>query len=126
IFFMDTGGSGIPVVLLHANTGSSRVWEYQIPPFVASGFRVIGYDRRGFRRTTLDPAGVQPGTGADDLQGLLQHLRIDRFHLVGTAGGPSIALDYALSSPQRLRSLVVANTIGGVQDEDYLEMGRRM
>ena len=92
----------------------------------ASGFRVIAYDCRGFGRTTIDPDGPQPGTGADDLQGLLDHLKIDRFHLVGTAGGAFIALDYALSFPQRLRSLVLANTIGGVQDEDYLEMGRRL
>jgi pimeloyl-ACP methyl ester carboxylesterase len=35
-------------------------------------------------------------------------------------------LDFAVSFPQRLRSLVVANSIGGVQDEDYLELGRRL
>jgi len=113
-------------VFVHAATGSSRVWEYQIPAFTKSGFRVIAYDRRGYGRTVIDPSGVQPGTGADDLQALLNHLRIDRFHLVGTAAGGFVAWDYALSFPQRLRSLVVANSIGGVQDEDYLEMGRRI
>ena len=87
---------------------------------------MIAYDRRGFGRTVIDPAGVQPGTGADDLQALLSHLGIDRFHLVSTAAGGFVALDYALSFPQRLRSLVVANSIGGVQDEDFLEMGRRV
>ena len=56
----------------------------------------------------------------------MDHLRIDRFHLVGTAAGAFVCLDYALSFPQRLRSLVVANSIGGVQDEDYLELGRRL
>jgi pimeloyl-ACP methyl ester carboxylesterase len=34
------------VVLLHANTGSSRNWDYQIPAFTAAGYRVIAYDRR--------------------------------------------------------------------------------
>jgi pimeloyl-ACP methyl ester carboxylesterase len=126
IWYRDTGGSGVPVVFLHAATGSSRVWEYQIPAFTKSGFRVIAYDRRGFGRTVIDQAGVQPGTGADDLQALLNHLHIDRFHLVGTAAGGFVAWDFALSFPQRLRSLVVANSIGGVQDEEYLEMGRRV
>ena len=125
-WYMDTGGSGVPVVFIHAATGSSRVWEYQIPAFVARGYRVIAYDRRGFGRSAIDPTGVQPGTGADDLQALLNHLRIDRFHLVGTAAGAFVALDFAVSFPQRLRSLVVANSIGGVQDEDYLELGRRL
>jgi len=74
----------------------------------------------------IDPAGVQAGTGADDLLALVNHLGIDRFHLVGTAAGGGIALDFAVSFPQRLRSLVVANAVGGVQDKDYLELGQRI
>ena len=126
IWYRDTGGTGVPVVLLHATTGSSRVWEYQFPVFTESGFRVIAYDRRGFGRSVIDPAGAQPGTGADDLQSLMNHLGIDRFHLVGTAGGGFVALDYALSFPDRLRSLVVASSIGGVQDEEFLALNRRL
>jgi pimeloyl-ACP methyl ester carboxylesterase len=126
IWYRDTGGSGVPVVFIHAATGSSRVWEYQLPAFAAAGYRVVVYDRRGFGRSVADPAGPQPGTGADDLQALMNHLKIDRFHLVGTAAGAFVALDVALSFPQRLRSLVIANSIGGVQDEDYLELGRRI
>jgi pimeloyl-ACP methyl ester carboxylesterase len=126
LWYTDSGGSGVPIVLLHAATGSSRVWEYQIPAFTAAGYRVITYDRRGFGKTTLDPAGPQPGTGADDLQNLMNRLRIDRFHLVGTAAGGFVALDYALSFPERLRSLVIANSIGGVMDADYQKMGKRI
>jgi pimeloyl-ACP methyl ester carboxylesterase len=124
--YRDSGGDGVPVVLLHAATGSSRVWEYQVPSFAAAGFRVIAFDRRGFGSTTIARGGVQPGTAADDLHALMDHLRIDRFHLVGTAAGGFAAIDYALSFPQRLRSLVLANTIGGVQDESYLALGRRI
>lgn len=126
LFYLDTGGSGVPVVLLHAATGSSRVWEYQIPAFTAAGYRVIAFDRRGWGRTVVDPAGPQPGTGADDLLALLDSLGIQRVHLVGTAAGGFVAFDFALSFPQRLRSLVVANSIGGVQDPDFLEQGRRI
>jgi pimeloyl-ACP methyl ester carboxylesterase len=114
------------VIFLHANTGSSRVWEYQLPPFVVDGYRVIAYDRRGFGRTVIDPSGVQPGTGADDLRALVDRLAIDRFHLVGTAAGGFVAFDFALSFPQRLRSLTVASSIGGMQDADFLELGRRL
>src|SRR5215469_6022935 len=70
LFYRDTGGSGIPVVFLHANTGSSRVWEYQIPAFAAAGYRVIAFDRRGWGRTEVDPNAAS-GTAADDLAGLL-------------------------------------------------------
>jgi pimeloyl-ACP methyl ester carboxylesterase len=126
LFFRDTGGTGIPVIFLHAATGSSRVWEYQIPAFTAAGFRVVAFDRRGYGRTVIDPDGPQPGTGADDLQGLVDHLRFERFHLVGTAGGAIVAIDYVLSFPQHVRSLVIANSITGVRDEEYLELHRRL
>lgn len=126
IFYTDTGGSGVPVVFLHAATGSSRVWEYQIPAFTAAGYRVIAFDRRGWGRTVIDPSGTQPSTGADDLRGLLDHLGITRAHLVATAAGAIVALDFALSFPQQVRSLVIANTIGGVQDAEVLDLGRRL
>jgi len=126
LWFKDTGGNGVPLVLLHAATGSSQVWEHQLPVFTAAGYRVIAYDRRGFGRSTITHQGAQPGTGADDLQALITHLGIDRVHLLGTAAGGFVVLDYALSFPERLRSLVFANSIGGVQDESYLELGRRL
>jgi pimeloyl-ACP methyl ester carboxylesterase len=126
LWYRDTGGRGVPVIFMHAATGSSRVWDYQIPAFTAAGYRVIAPDRRGFGRTAPAPGGVQPGTAADDLLALMDHLRLDRVHLVGTAAGGFAAVDFALSFPQRLRSLVIANSIGGVQDEDYLALGRRI
>lgn len=123
--FTDTGGNGVPVIMLHANTGSSRNWAKQIPAFTAAGFRVIAYDRRGWGRSTAEP-GAQPGTAADDLHNLMKYLHIDRFHLVGTAGGGFVAYDYALSFPEQVRTLVVANSIGGMQDVEYLELQRRL
>ncbi len=125
LWYKDTGGSGTAVVFLHSNTGSSQNWEHQIPAFTAAGYRIIAYDRRGWGRSMAQPGG-QPGTAADDLRALMKSLGIDRFHLLGTAGGGFVAFDYALSFPEQLRSIVVANTIGGMQDEDYLELGRRL
>ena len=46
--------------------------------------------------------------------------------MVATAAGGITALDYALSHPERVLSLVGANTIGGIQDEEYLEVQRRL
>ncbi len=125
IWYQDGGGKGVPVVFLHAGTGSSLVWELQVPAFTAAGYRFISYDRLGHGCSVLEP-GAQPGTAPDDLEGLARHLQLDRFHLVGTAAGGIVALDYALSFAQRLRSLVVANSIGGVEDQDYQALQRRL
>ena len=120
------GGSGAAIVFMHAGTGSSLVWEHQRSAFMGAGYRFIAYDRVGYGRSEVDPPGSQPGTAADDLEALMQSLRVERFHLVGTAAGGIVSLDYALSFPQRLRSLVIANSIGGVQEDEYLAMGRRL
>jgi len=74
LWYTDSGGRGEAVIFVHAATGSSRVWENQVPAFTSAGFRVITYDRRGFGRSTADPSGPQPGTGADDLLALANHL----------------------------------------------------
>jgi len=125
LWYKDSGGSGVPVVFLHSNTGSSQNWENQIPAFTGAGYRFIAYDRRGWGRSVSE-SGAPPGTAADDLHNLMKHLGISRFHLMGTAGGGFVALDYALSFPEELRSLVVANSIGGMQDQDYLDLRRRL
>jgi pimeloyl-ACP methyl ester carboxylesterase len=126
IRYVDTGGGGPAVVLMHSATGHCGVWEHQLPAFTRAGLRVVAHDRRGWGRSVVDPSGPQPGTAADDLRALADHLGLERFHLVGTAAGGIASLDFALSFPERLRSLVIANSIGGVQDEDYVALGRRM
>lgn len=98
------------------------MWEQQAPAFASCRF--VAYDRLGHGRSQL--VSGDPGDAAGDLDALLQHLRIERVHLVGTAAGGMVALDYALSFPQRVASLVLANSIGGVQDEDYLALHRRL
>ena len=48
LWYWDTGGDGIPVVLVHPATGSALIWGYQQPAFAKSGYRVIGYSRRSY------------------------------------------------------------------------------
>jgi pimeloyl-ACP methyl ester carboxylesterase len=134
IWYEDTAASDpsradrFPVVFLHAGSGSSRLWTFQFPAFALSGYRCIAYDRRGHGRSVVEeqPAALRPGSASDDLLALMDKLRIERCHLVGTAAGGIVALDFALSFPLRLGSLVIANSIGGVQDEDYLALQRRL
>jgi pimeloyl-ACP methyl ester carboxylesterase len=69
---------------------------------------------------------VDPGTAAEDLHAVVQHLGVNRFHLVGCAAGGGIALDYALSHPGQLLSVVVACAIGGIAEPDYAERAKRL
>ena len=125
IAYIDSGGFGEPVVFLHAATGNRYAFEHQIRAFVEAGFRFIAYDRKGWGNS-LAIENSPPGTGADDLNALVDELGLGRIHLLGTAAGAMVAIDYALSYPERLESLIIANTIGGVADEEFQDLGRRI
>jgi len=126
LWYNDSGGTGTPVLFLHAASGTSASWVYQVPVFAAAGYRCITYDRRGAGRSQPTATGKQPGYVGDDLHGLVQHLGLEHFHLVATAAGGIGAFDYASTHPERVRRLVVANSIGGVQDPAYLEIQHRL
>lgn len=126
LWYEDSGGSGPPVVFLHAFSGTSQSWVYQIPAFAAAGYRCIAADRREWGRSTPDPAAPAARTDTEDMDALLNLLGPERLHLVATAAGAVTAFDYALTHPERVRSLVVANTVGGVQDEAYMEVQHRL
>jgi pimeloyl-ACP methyl ester carboxylesterase len=101
LWFTDGGGAGTPVVLLHANTGTSASWTAQAAEFSREGFRVIAFDRRGWGKSTAAPAaGQQPGTIAGDLHALADYLKLDKFHLVGVAGGGFAGRKLASMSPR--------------------------
>ena len=119
-------GDGPAVVFLHAASGTSDSWVAQLTAFTAAGYRCIAYDRRFWGRSIANPADDQPGSACDDLDGLADHLALDAFHLIGTAAGGGAALDYAISHPKRLRSLVIADALGGVRDREYLEVQQRL
>ena len=94
--------------------------------FSAAGYRVVAFDRRGWGKSVADPAtGPQPGTAAEDLDGLVRHLALGRFHLVGVAAGGFVAVDYASWRPEKLRSVTVAASTGGVQEQETVDYTAR-
>jgi pimeloyl-ACP methyl ester carboxylesterase len=127
LWFTDSGGTGTPLILLHANTGTSAVWTSQVASFSKAGYRVIAFDRRGWGKSMADPAtGPQPGSIADDLDALADYLKLGRFHLLGVAGGGFAALDYAAWRPERLRSLVIAASTGQIIDTEVADFIARI
>ena len=125
LWYEDGGGTGVPIVLLHASTGSAASWRYQQHRFAMEGFRVIAYSRRGYFRSTVQDPDLQI-SGAADLRALVQKLELPPFHLVGTAAGGFTAMDFALSHPERLRSLVIASSLAGIDEPDFVEVTKRL
>jgi len=128
LWFIDTGGAGVPVMLLHPNTGTVETWQPQICAFAQAGYRVVAFDRRGWGKSMADPAeaDAEPGSIAGDLHALAEHLKLDKFHLLGVAGGGFIALDYAAWHPERVRSLIVGASTGAIEDKEVADFAARI
>ncbi len=123
LYFWDTGGEGETVVFNHPATGSAHMWPYQQPVFAKEGYRVIGWSRRGHRGSEpVDPSA--PGSASTDLAYVLDALDVGRFHLVASAAGGAISVDFALSHASRLLSLSLTSCVGGAQDPDFLALSQ--
>ncbi len=90
--YYEDHGSGQPVILIHGYPLSSTSWEKQVPVLLGAGYRVIAYDRRGFGKSSQPTTGYNYDTFAEDLQKLVQHLKLRDFVLVGfSMGGGEVA-----------------------------------
>jgi len=58
LWYWDTGGQGVPIVLLHPATGSALIWGYQQPVLAKAGYRVIAYSRRGYYNSGRPSTGT--------------------------------------------------------------------
>lgn len=105
--YYEIAGSGTPVVLIHGLGSDLSFWNNQVEAF-AKRHLVIRYDLRGHGKSTL-PSG-EAYSHADDLGALLNHLNVPRAHLVGQSLGGEIAIDLALSYPEKVVSLVLTDS----------------
>ncbi|WP_406831707.1 alpha/beta hydrolase [Pedococcus sp. KACC 23699] len=85
--YYEDRGSGAPVVLIHGYPLDGRSFEKQSAALLASGFRVITYDRRGFGMSSQPSIGYDYDTFAADLNSLLDHLDLPEVALVGFSMG---------------------------------------
>jgi pimeloyl-ACP methyl ester carboxylesterase len=97
------------VVLLHGGVLDRRMWDREADAW-ASRFRVVRYDLRGMGKS---PDVTGPFSTADDLAAVLDAVGAPRAHLVGLSLGAGVALDFALTRPERVDRLVLAGPFPG-------------
>lgn len=110
IHYRITGDGAESVLLVNGVGDDLEGWAMQVGPLVAAGLRVITFDNRGVGRTSLPPGPYSSGEMAADTKALADALGLTGFHLVGVSMGGAIAQEYALSHPEDLRTVVLANT----------------
>ncbi|MYD97769.1 MAG: alpha/beta hydrolase [Gammaproteobacteria bacterium] len=117
--YYEVEGAGEALVLIHGWLGNLRMWDFQAQA-LAGSYRVVRCDMRGFGRSTTEH--VEFAYWAD-VAALLDHLGVDRAHVVGQSFGGTIALDLALARPARVASLTsvaggVSGYVPGLQPEE--------
>lgn len=106
--YEDTGGGGVPLVLIHAFPLHRGMWEPQAP--LGAKARLITYDVRGFGRSPAGDGLIPFEQHVDDLLALLDHLKLQKAVLCGLSMGGYIALRTAERAPGRVRALILADT----------------
>lgn len=110
LHFRDYGGGGqglLPVLLIHGLFGASANW-HGIAGKLAEHRRVLVPDLRNHGDSPWDPRMDYPAM-AGDLVALLDHVGLERAHLVGHSMGGKAAMWLALGQPERVGALVVAD-----------------
>ncbi|MFD1722049.1 alpha/beta fold hydrolase [Amnibacterium endophyticum] len=111
----DTGGRR--VVLLHAGVADSCSWAAVLDALEPDGLDLVAIDRRGFGESP-DAAPGAAFTHLDDLVDVLDGLEVGPAVLVGSSTGGGLALDLALTEPDRVHGLLlIGSAVSGMTDE---------
>jgi pimeloyl-ACP methyl ester carboxylesterase len=105
-----TVGEGEDVVAIHGIAANHAFWRIDVLLPLARDHRVTVYDLRGHGRSGMPSRGYTSADMAKDLHHLLTHLKISKAHLVGHSVGGVVALHYAVLHPERVASLIVADS----------------
>jgi pimeloyl-ACP methyl ester carboxylesterase len=98
------------LVMVHGLATNMAFWYFHYASVFARRYRVTVYDLRGHGRSEMSAGGYAPDNLARDLEGLLDHLSIRRAHFLVHSFGGVIALNLARVAPERIASLVLADT----------------
>jgi pimeloyl-ACP methyl ester carboxylesterase len=117
IYFEETG-SGAPLLFIHEFAGDHRSWEPQVR-FFARRYRCITYNARGYPPSDVppEPSAYSQARAVADAVAVLDHLRVERAHVVGLSMGGFCTLHFGLRHPERALSLVVAGCGYGAPPE---------
>jgi pimeloyl-ACP methyl ester carboxylesterase len=104
--YLDTGGEGEPVVMIHGFASSLETWD-AVRPAIEKNRRIISMDLKGFGWTDRPEGDYSPEAQARLVLGLMTQRGVDRATIVAHSWGASVALAVALMSPERVQRMAL-------------------
>jgi pimeloyl-ACP methyl ester carboxylesterase len=105
-FYYEMQGQGPDLVFIHGEIHGLEYWEHQFAEF-ATDHRCFAYNRRGHAKTGWTDYGFSLVNQTRDLEQLIENLGIERPVLVALAFGTTIAANYAIRNPDKVRGIVL-------------------
>lgn len=108
--YYETNGNGPALVMIHAGFLDRRMWDGQFQTY-SNHYKVIRYDVRGYGKSDVAKAKF---SDHQDLQALLNHLKLKTASIMGCSNGGRIALDFACEHPEVVGCLILVSPgVGG-------------
>lgn len=109
--YYESYGDGFPLILTYVLGGNTGMWAGQIDA-LSKNYGLILWDPRGHGKSESPPRRDQygPDISAADLQGLMDHLSIEKAIVGGLSMGGGIAVRFAVAHPERVRAILVIDS----------------
>jgi len=115
--YYEVHGEGEAIILMHHGFGCTKIWKNIYPSFVAEGYGIVMFDRRGFGRSEggddfhdFYESDRYRSESVEELHVIKERLGIGECHLVGQCEGGVVGVDYSMKYPREVRTLTVAST----------------
>ena len=118
VAYRDLPGTGSPVVLIHGIGSSADTWGDIPDRLSALGHRVVALDLPGHGESSKRRGDYSLGSLACTVRDLLDHLGIERMHVVGHSLGGGVSMQFAYQFPGRVESMVLESS-GGLGEEAF-------
>ena len=126
IYYVEAGESGAEAIFFcHGAGGNSTSWWQQVPEFAAD-YRCLAHDHRGFGRSGCTGEQFRVGEFAEDALAIMDAQGIEAAHFVCQSMGGWTGVQMALEHPERIKSLVLSDTIGGIALRSGLDSAATM
>ena len=109
--YYEIHGDGKPLVLLHGSYMTIDLNFAQLIPELAKRRKVIALEMQGHGRTGDINRPYSYTSLASDIDGLLNHLKIDSADVLGYSLGGTVAFEFAIKHPKRVTSLVIISSV---------------
>jgi L-proline amide hydrolase len=108
----DDADGKLPVLYLHGGPGATHDYLEPLERMAETGRRAIFYDQLGCGKSDLpdDTSLWTVETFVDELRTVRRELALDRLHIFGNSWGGMLAMEYALTQPTGVASLIIASS----------------